>query len=117
MEDEYFEDFNAFYTHQFVRDDDPTLLSVDTNNLELYQMSYCPVLPGTVTGTIYCGEEKHLFAADLEGIPEWKFAKTIKTFPCYFKVDHALGMVYVGWNEIPDIDHGITVSYEYEMGR
>jgi hypothetical protein len=112
---------DVFYKYQFVQNEPIYVLEkVNSNTLSFKSFEHMPLLPGTVTGTIYNLDLPiYTFTINDEGIATFsKIGNPANTIAAGW-MDHSVGNLFVSFNEeikqpiVPDIK--AVVSYEYNM--
>lgn len=111
--------------HQFIQNENTGKGRIGTNDHEsLYLLEYTPILPGTMTGTVYFGDTASAtFVVNETGDFTFNTVKPKRTAPpVHGRLDLMTGEMFLAWPKPASINklnlkpHCI-VSYEYHYGQ
>lgn len=106
---------DIFYSHQFVQNETTNTDIGDDTVSEFAPLEHTPILPGTVTGTIYDGGVAvYTFVLDENGAETLTAIGTPSVAVNDVTLNVTSGQLVVNWASAPGENH-VVVSYEYNM--
>jgi len=104
---------SVYYSHQFIENETQTDGGGDTN--ATYVLEHTPVLPGTMTGTVYNGTDvTDTFVVDMNGSFTFTTVNHGVPHATSGTLDVTMGELQINWNSDPGAN-SVVVSYEYNM--
>ena len=104
---------SVYYSHQFVENETQTDAGGDTTSV--FVLEHTPVLPGTVTGTVYNGTvATDTFVIDMEGTFTFSTVDHTSPYATGGTLDVTAGEIEITWSGDPGAN-SVVVSYEYNM--
>ena len=104
---------SVYYSHQFVENETQTDAGGDTTSV--FVLEHTPVLPGTVTGTVYNGTvATDTFVIDMEGTFTFSTVDHGSPYATGGTLDVTAGEIEITWSGDPGAN-SVVVSYEYNM--
>ena len=104
---------SVYYSHQFIENETQTDAGGDTHST--YVLEHTPVLPGTMTGTVYNGTDvTDTFVVDMNGNFTFTTVNHGVQHATSGTLDVTMGELQINWNADPGAN-SVVVSYEYNM--
>jgi hypothetical protein len=106
---------SIFYTHQFVQNE-TTSTDDGLDTLSVFNpLEHTPILPGTITGTIYDGATAvQTFVISETGVFTFSLVGAPATFVTAGTLNVTTGEMTFTWNAAPGDNHAV-MNYEYNM--